>query len=410
MGDHSNSQPDHDRHRSALDLYGIIGMSFKAYRSLLNKWSSDNKHSPKDKQEDRKLKDDDPDKTTNGKVKEKKSKKGEKPSKTDKQDSLSADETVFSRQFSGHLKSPSGRSHTPTPGPTYLSKSSSRSSSSPLKPSLLRSFSRTSRTEDEMSQLQQEKQQSKRSASASRAATLSRSTSRKGTSEKEKPNFSTSTNRRSTTPLVFSQSITRRKPLPIEKALKCTLEELCFGAVKKINIVKDVLSDEGIIVKQEETLTINTKPGWTKGTKVTFEGKGDEKPGYLPADIVFSIQEQRHHLFKRTGDDLEIVVEIPLVKALTGCPLAVPLLGGDTMSIYVSDIIYPGYEKVIQGQGMPNAKGGNRGDLRITFLVKFPNNLTDEQRSEACSILEGCSSYVSLDDELNPSSCIVSYK
>ncbi|KAL4273722.1 hypothetical protein GQ457_13G007490 [Hibiscus cannabinus] len=391
MGDHSNSQPDHDRHRSALDLYGIIGMSFKAYRSLLNKWSSDNKHSPKEKQEDRKLKDDDPDKTVNGKVKEKKSKKGEKPSKRDKQDSPSADETVFSRQFSGVLKSPTARSHTPTPGP-------SRSSSSPLKPSLLRSFSRTSRTEDEMSQVQQ----SKRSASAGRAATLSRSRSRKGTSEKEKekPNLS-----RSTTPLVFSQSITRRKPQPIEKALKCTLEELCFGAVKKINIVKDVLSDEGIIVKQEETLTVNIKSGWAKGRKVTFEGKGDEKPGYLPADIVFSIQEQRHHLFKRTGDDLEIVVEIPLVKALTGCPLAVPLLGGDTMSIYVSDIIYPGYEKVIQGQGMPNAKGGNRGDLRITFLVKFPKNLTDEQRSEACRILED----VSLDDEPNPLSCIVSY-
>ncbi|GMJ09761.1 hypothetical protein HRI_004645300 [Hibiscus trionum] len=397
MGDLSNSHHDHDRaddqsherQRSASDLYGIIGMSYKVYRSVVNKWCSDHKHSPKTIQEDSKFKDDDLDKTADKKVKEKKTKKGEKPTKRDKQESLSADETVFSRQFS-FMKSPSRRSHTPTPGPTYLSKSSSRSSSSPLKPSLLRTFSRTSRTEDEMSQLQQEKQP-KRSASASRASTHSRSTDRKGTSEIEKPTFSRSTSRRSTTPLVFSQSITRRKPQPIEKTLECTLEELCFGAVKKINIVKDVISDEGIIVKQEDTLAINIKPGWTKGTKVTFEGKGDEKPGYLPADIVFSIREKRHHLFKRSGDDLEIVVEIPLVKALTGCPLAVPLLGGDTMSIYVSDIIYPGYEKVIQGQGMPDAKGSNRGDLRITFLVKFPMNLTDEQRSEACSILEGCS-------------------
>ncbi|MBA0640973.1 hypothetical protein Goklo_025572, partial [Gossypium klotzschianum] len=143
-----------------------------------------------------------------------------------------------------------------------------------------------------------------------------------------------------------------------------------------------------MIVKQEETLTINVKPGWTKGTKVTFEGKGDEKPGYLPADIIFTIQEKRHELFKRTGDDLEIVVEIPLVKALTGCSLSVPLLGGETMSIHVSEVIYPGYEKVIHGQGMPNVKGDKRGDLRITFLVKFPAELSDEQRSETCSILE----------------------
>ncbi|KAE8703143.1 Kinase superfamily protein isoform 1 [Hibiscus syriacus] len=270
-----------------------------------------------------------------------------------------------------------------------------------------------------MSQLQQEKQQRKTSASVSRASTLLRSTSQKGTSETE--NRSTSTSRKGTsetkhrsrsasrkgtsetenrsrstsrsrpTPLVFSQSMTRRKPQPVEKTLECTLEELCFGAVKRINIVKDVISEEGIIVRQEDTQTIKIKPGWTKGTKVIFEGKGDEKPGYLPADIKFTIQEQRHHLFKRTGDDLEIVVEIPLVKALTGCHLAVPLLGGETMSIYVSDIVYPGYLKVIQGQGMPKAKEGNRGDLRITFLVKFPLSLTDKQRSEACSILEGCS-------------------
>ena len=146
-----------------------------------------------------------------------------------------------------------------------------------------------------------------------------------------------------------------------------------------------------IIVQEEETLTINLKPGWTKGTKVTFEGKGDEKPGYLPADIIFLIQEKRHPLFRRQGDDLEIAVEIPLVKALTGCSLSVPLLGGETMSIHFNDIIYPGYEKVIQGQGMPNAKGGKRGNLRITFLVNFPTELTDQQRYEACNILEDCS-------------------
>lgn len=86
---------------------------------------------------------------------------------------------------------------------------------------------------------------------------------------------------------------------------------------------------------------------------VPFEGKGDEKPGYLPTDIIFVIEEKKHPLFRRKDDDLEIVVEIPLVKALTGCSLSVP--------------------------------------LRITFLVKFPSELSDQQRSEAVSILQDCS-------------------
>lgn len=54
-------------------------------------------------------------------------------------------------------------------------------------------------------------------------------------------------------------------------------------------------------------------------------------------------------------------------------------------------VIYPGYEKVIQGQGMPNPKNkGTRGDLHVKFLIDFPTELSDEQRQEAFSILQDC--------------------
>lgn len=146
-----------------------------------------------------------------------------------------------------------------------------------------------------------------------------------------------------------------------------------------------------MIVQQEEVLKIQVKPGWKKGTKVTFEGKGDEKPLYLPADIIFSIDEKRHPLFTRDGDDLEIGVEVPLLSALTGCTISVPLFRGDKMTLSFDDIIYPGYEKVIKGQGMPNPKDpGKRGDLRIKFLVQFPKELSDEKRAQACRILQDC--------------------
>ncbi|KAK0590521.1 hypothetical protein LWI29_028380 [Acer saccharum] len=86
-------------------------------------------------------------------------------------------------------------------------------------------------------------------------------------------------------------------------------------------------------------------------------------------------------------------VEIPLVQALTGCSLSVPLLGGEKMSLsIIENIIFPGYEKVIKGQGMPNPKeaGAKRGDLVVKFLVDFPTHLSDEQRSQAVTILQDC--------------------
>lgn len=137
-------------------------------------------------------------------------------------------------------------------------------------------------------------------------------------------------------------------------------------------------------------LTIQVEAGWTKGTKIKFEGKGNEIPGVpYPADITFVIAEKHHHLFTRDGDDLELVLEIPLLQALTGCTISVPLLGKENMSLTIDDIIYPGYEKILPGLGMPTKLPGQRGDLKLIFLVQFPKQLTHRQRLEILSVLEG---------------------
>lgn len=131
------------------------------------------------------------------------------------------------------------------------------------------------------------------------------------------------------------------------------------------------------------------QPGWKKGTTIRFEGKGNERPGAFREDIIFIISEKRHHLFRREGDDLELGVEIPLVKALTGCTILVPLLGGEEINLTLDNIIHPGYEKIIPGQGMPiSTEAEKRGDLKITFLVEFPTQLTGSQRSKVVRILQ----------------------
>lgn len=97
-------------------------------------------------------------------------------------------------------------------------------------------------------------------------------------------------------------------------------------------------------------------------------------------------------MFTRDGNDLEVCVEIPLVHALTGCIIPVPLVGGETMNVSFENIvIYPGYVKVIQGKGMPDPKhNGRRGDLHVKFLIDFPKTLNEEKRQEVVSILHDC--------------------
>ncbi|CAN0877691.1 DnaJ homolog subfamily B member 13 [Linum grandiflorum] len=134
--------------------------------------------------------------------------------------------------------------------------------------------------------------------------------------------------------------------------------------------------------QETEILTIDVKPGWKKGTKVTFPDKGNEQPNQLPADLVFVIDEKRHDLYKRDGNDLTMDHLITLAEAMGGTTVRITTLDGRSLLIPVNDIISPGYELVVAMEGMPIAKEpGKRGDLRIKFDVKFPTKLTTEQKA-----------------------------
>ncbi|KAG6776096.1 hypothetical protein POTOM_019600 [Populus tomentosa] len=226
-----------------------------------------------------------------------------------------------------------------------------------------------------------------------------RNTSQKRTDSRHGLSASLSRNasQKNASTIMFSNSTGKMKPPAIERLLECTLEELCYGCMKKIEITRDVIitntgSVPRQVIQEEETLTVRVKPGWRKGTKITFEGTGKERPGTCTADIILVIAEKRHSLFRREGEGLEIGVEVPLVKALTGCRISVPLLGGEETSLMIDDIIHHGYERIIEGQGMPSTKEqGRRGNLRVVFLVEFPTQLTDEQRSDILSFLEDSS-------------------
>ncbi|CAI0393150.1 unnamed protein product [Linum tenue] len=240
-------------------------------------------------------------------------------------------------------------------------------------------------------------------------ASLARDASVRSSGSSNLGGFSRNPSQRSTTPIMFSNSTGRKvKPPPVQQNLECTLEELFYGCTKTVKVTRDVLTDRGQIVQEDETLSIQVKPGWRRGTTITFEGTttattaGTTEPppppprrrpvGSEPADVTFVIVEKRHPLFRRVGDDLEIAIGIPLVQALTGCDISIPLLGdsGEVMNLTIDDVIYPGYEKVIDGQGMPRFKeeGTTRGLLRVLFLVEFPAELTEEQKAEIVSILE----------------------
>ncbi|KAK6924940.1 Chaperone DnaJ, C-terminal [Dillenia turbinata] len=188
----------------------------------------------------------------------------------------------------------------------------------------------------------------------------------------------------------FSSSQPLRKPPPIENMLPCSLEELYKGSKKKMKISRTILDASGKLRNLEEILTIEIKPGWKRGTKITFPEKGNQEPGIIPADIIFVVDEKPHPIYKRVGDDLIVNREISLLEALTGKTIELTTLDGRSLMISLTNIIKPGDDMVIQNEGMPISKDPRRkGALRIKFDVKYPSRLTSDQKSELRRILGG---------------------
>ena len=65
---------------------------------------------------------------------------------------------------------------------------------------------------------------------------------------------------------------------------------------------------------------------------------GDERPGRIPADIVFTIAESPHPVFKRDGNDLVYTARLPLADALSGTTVNLMHLDGHPVSVPVQEV------------------------------------------------------------------------
>jgi DnaJ-class molecular chaperone len=180
-----------------------------------------------------------------------------------------------------------------------------------------------------------------------------------------------------------------RQDPPIERELPVSLEEILTGCTKKMKITRRVTQPNGHMIKEDKILTINVKPGWKSGTKITFNQEGDQSPNALPADVIFIIKDKPHQYFKRDGSDIKYTAKISLKEALTGgAVVRVPTLDSEPVSLALRDIVKPTTQKRLSGRGLPLPKEPNkRGDLVVQFDIQFPTTLSDPTKQILADLL-----------------------
>lgn len=174
----------------------------------------------------------------------------------------------------------------------------------------------------------------------------------------------------------------KRKDSAVVRELPVALEDIFKGTTKKLKITRKVLNPDGRTTRNEDKiLTIEIKPGWKAGTKVTFPKEGDQTPNNIPADVVFIIKDKPHPTFTRDGSDIKFKAKITLRDALCGATLQIPTIDGRRIPLRLTEVIKPNSVKRIQGEGLPQPKQpSRRGDLIIEFDVNFPSQLTQSAK------------------------------
>jgi len=157
----------------------------------------------------------------------------------------------------------------------------------------------------------------------------------------------------------------------LESTLTIGFEEAALGTQKTITLQKNG--------GREET-TLKIPAGINSGKKLRLRGKGGPAPaGGSPGDLYIRIAVQPHPVFQREGDDILVDLEISLTDALLGTIKEVPTLtGAKNLKIPPGT---PSHSKLrLKGMGVSHASGTAKGDQFVRVLVKYPKELTDEQR------------------------------
>lgn len=156
----------------------------------------------------------------------------------------------------------------------------------------------------------------------------------------------------------------------------------CKGQGERINPKDRCKQCQGKkVVRDRKVLEVHIDKGMTSGQKIVFSGEGDQEPELEPGDIIIVLEEKEHSVFKRSGNDLFLQMNIQLVEALCGFQKVIRTLDDRDLVITAlpGEVIKHGELKCITNEGMPQYKNPfEKGRMIIQFLVQFPKTLPPE--------------------------------
>lgn len=143
-------------------------------------------------------------------------------------------------------------------------------------------------------------------------------------------------------------------------------------------------------VRTTRTINVRIPAGVADGNRIHLDSQGEVGPGGGPAgDLYVEVTVAPHEVFTRDGDNLEMVVTVPMTAAALGTTVPVHTLEADRedlpdqdkqVEVEVPAGTQSGTRIIVPGRGVPRLRNSGRGDLGVTFMVQTPTRLDSTQK------------------------------
>ncbi|NOT93684.1 MAG: DnaJ domain-containing protein [Ferruginibacter sp.] len=155
-----------------------------------------------------------------------------------------------------------------------------------------------------------------------------------------------------------------------------------YNASLKLNLTDALQTHQQTLTVNGKNIRITIPAGIENGQIIKLKGYG--APGVNggpPGDLFITFSIAPHPRFKRSGNDLFTTATIDLYTALLGGETTIDTLSGK-VKLNVTAETQSGTKIRLKGKGFPvYKKEGEAGDLYVTYEVKLPTNLTEQQKA-----------------------------
>jgi molecular chaperone DnaJ len=131
---------------------------------------------------------------------------------------------------------------------------------------------------------------------------------------------------------------------------------------------------------QVRSITITVPPGIDESQTLRLTGQGEASPAGGPNGNLFvKVRIKPHQHFTRQNKTINLQIGVNVAQAMLGDEIQIETIDGQ-VDFKLPSGTQSGQQFRLRGKGVPDMRGGDRGDQLVTIHVEIPKSLSHEQR------------------------------